>query len=295
MEVKVSGEQLNLFRQVESTSRGEEDPFSDEVLERIKNDSFYGQSDLSLDFINQQITKAYETIGTPEAIQEFVFSALNRMNCHVDQNPDGTYKIVIQHPELLLPGLPAEIKKATFDPEIGLDNTELEVFDLGHPLVRRLMDLIKQEAFTPELESYGRTAAILTHEVDEMTALYTVLVRYVTDSIPAEFIEDLVTVALPIYSQDTLSTEKSCRLIYAKPAVGSLSSREIQEVLEDALGKDELQQRIEEKILLRKEEIIAERKAIRASLQRDADWIETGEKIVVGSWDLLATRILWPA
>ena len=294
MSVRVSESQMSLFGELEGTSKDEENPFSEEVLERIKNDSFYGQLDLSLEFINDQISEAYRTIGSPEAIQQFVFSGLSRFNCQVTENADDTYKISIQHPDLQIPGIPSQIKRSTFDPERGLHDAEVEVFDLGHPLVRRLFVLIKQEAFNQEVENYGRTAAVLTKDVSETTGIYSVLVRYATESTPVEIIEDLIHVAIPVYSSDALSKELTERLLKAEPAAGSLSRDEIQEVLDDALSNEDLSHLLEGEISLRKGEIEAEREAFRASLQRDAEWLDAADILSVGSWDLLAIQILWP-
>ena len=295
MSVSAGTTQLSFFDNLETKGEGEEDPFSTEVLERIKNDSFYGQSDLSLEFINDQIVRTHQTIGTPQAIQDFVFSGLNRFNCSVTENRDGTHKINIQHPDLSLPGIPNEIPRATFDAVRGLDGTDIEVLDLGHPLVRRLIDLIKLEAFDPEKGAYGRSAAILTEGIAETSAILTLLVRFVTQSTPAEIFEDLVTIALPVYSEQTLSDAEVSQITSASPASGSLSRDEIQEVLGDILSRYDLKKIIEENITAREKHIVVERKAIRESIHRDAEWLGKTEEISIGSWDLLAVKILWPA
>jgi len=295
MSVSAGTTQLSFFDDIETSGPDKEDPFSDEVLERIKKDSFYGQADLSLDFINEQIVKTYQTIGTPQAIQDFVFSGLNRFNCTVTENKDGTYKIKIQHPDLSLPGIPNEIPRVTFDPARGLDATDIEVFDLGHPLVRRLIDLIKLEAFEADKGAYGRSAAILTRDVSETSAILTLMVRYVTQTTPAEIFEDLVTIALPVYSERTLSEAEISQIMGATPTSGSLSQEEIQEVLGDVLARYDLKKIISEHIAARKDYIVAERKAIREDLHREAEWLEKTEELFVGSWDLLAVKILWPA
>jgi SNF2 family DNA or RNA helicase len=295
MTVADGTQQLKLFDEIEPPNINDENPFSEEVLDRIKSDSFYGQTDLSLDFINEQIKKTYETIGTTEAIQQFVFSGLNRFNCLVSENKDGSYKIIIQHPELRLPGIPDEIKSATFDLTRGLNDRNVEVLDLGHPLVRRLMDLIKQETFDLDKGSYGRSAGILTGSVTESTAVLSLLVRFVVDTTPAQIFEDLVTLATPVYSGTSLSINETNKLSQAEPSAGSLSEDEIKEVLEDVLYREDLNHLIKTRIEERRQEIIAERIAIRKSLQRDAKWLDDTEKINLGSWDILAVKILWPA
>ncbi|MBC8507650.1 MAG: helicase [Chloroflexi bacterium] len=294
MSVSAGTRQLSFLDDLEPPNPNDENPFSEEVLERIKSDSFYGQTDLSLEFINDQITKTHETIGTPAAIQQFVFSGLNRFNCRVSENPDGSYKIIINHSDLRLPGIPDELKSVTFDSTRGLDDKSVEVLDLGHPLVRRLMDLIKQETLDLEKGSYGRTAAMMTSAVKEQTAFISILVRFVADTTPAQIFEDLVTMAVPVYSGTSLPNKETDRLSNAEPCVGSLSKDEISEVVEDLFNRDDLNLLIETRVEQRRQEIIAERRAIRESLQRDATWLDQTEQISLGSWDTLAIKILWP-
>lgn len=293
--MSVSVLQPGLFDSFNSLDKTPEDPFSKEVLDRIQQDSFYGQTDLSLAFVEDQIKKAQQTIGTPQAIQFFVESGLNRFNCNVEKKSDGTLKISIQHPELKLPGIPDVIKSATFEPDKSLHDPDVEVLDLGHPLVRRLMDLIKQETFNLEHGSYGRTAAMLTHEVSETTAVLTLLVRFATETTPSQIFEDLVPMAFPVYTENVISPEDAQKLIQATPAIGNLSRSEIAEVLADTLNRKDLQTMIDSRLQSRLKEIIAERQAFRQSLNRDVAWLDGSDKIKVGSADILAVNILWPA
>lgn len=295
MSVSAGVVQLGLFEVFENLDTSEENPFSNEVLERIKHDSFYGQTDLSLAFIQEQIEKTYKTIGTPQAIQTFVTSGLNRFNCNISQNRDDTLKITIQHPDLKLPGFPDIIKSATFDPNVGLDDSQIEMLDLGHPLVRRLMDLIKQETFNLEHGSYGRSSAMLTKDVTETTAVVTMLVRFVTKTIPIQIFEDLISLAFPVYSTNEISSEDVLKLINANPAKGTLTQPEISEVLTDVLNREDLQSLINTRINSRLAEIIEERRAFRQSLNRDVAWLDTTDSISLGSADVLAINILWPA
>jgi len=73
--------QPDLFSMLGSPHNHNKDPFNTEVLELIKQDSFYGQTDLSLPFIQEQIDKTYQTVGSPEMIKNFVISGLKRFNC----------------------------------------------------------------------------------------------------------------------------------------------------------------------------------------------------------------------
>ncbi len=152
------------------------------------------------------------------------------------ENKDGTYRIAIQHRDLKLPGKEDIYPSASFDPNLGLQNSKIEILDLGHPLVRRLIDLIKQETFNLERGSYGRSAGLLTQDVSETTAVVTLLLRFVTETTPAQIFEDLVTFAFNVYSGEVLPPEVAQRLAHPTPATGALDNQEISEVLADALA-----------------------------------------------------------
>ena len=287
--------QPDLFSMLGSPSNHNEDPFNTEVLERIKQDSFYGQTDLSLPFIQEQIDKTYQTVGSPEMIKNFVISGLKRFNCAMTENKDGTYRIAIQHRDLKLPGKEDIYPSASFDPNLGLQNSKIEILDLGHPLVRRLIDLIKQETFNLERGSYGRSAGLLTQDVSETTAVVTLLLRFVTETTPAQIFEDLVTFAFNVYSGEVLPPEVAQRLAHPTPATGALDNQEISEVLADALAHPDLPKMIADCIEARRQEIIYERQAFRQGINRELHWLKESDQIKLGSSDILAITILWPA
>ena len=120
------------------------DPFSDESIQRMKNDNFYGQSGIDLAGVQKRLSDTENLVGSRDEIQNFVESGLNRFGCRLTSNVDGTFRIEILDNRLAL-GLDRKIiERATFDPLRGRDDPELEVIDLGHRLVRNLIDLVKQ-------------------------------------------------------------------------------------------------------------------------------------------------------
>lgn len=298
MGLRLGPQQLNLFESFSQREVNQADPFDTDTLERIKSDSFYGQGDISLAVVEEQMRQVSESVGLPNEIQQFVLSGLDRMNCTVRENPDGTFRIVIQHPDLRLPGIDTQIERATFNPELGADDNEVDVLDLGHPLVRRLMDLLKREAFqpdsSPESLRYGRTAVVLSKEIAEMTALYTLLVRFTTRTQPPQILEDLLTVAIPVYGDQPIDPVETSKLLQVSPTDGSLTLQERQEVLADALQREDMTTIFEGQIQIRREKIEAERHELREALSRDSGWLQGADQLILSSWDLLAVKVLWP-
>jgi superfamily II DNA/RNA helicase len=67
-------------------------PFSDESIERMKNDNFYGQSSIDLSEVQRRLTETENLIGSREQIKHFVKSGLNRFGSQISENLDETFR-----------------------------------------------------------------------------------------------------------------------------------------------------------------------------------------------------------
>jgi hypothetical protein len=84
-------------------------------------------------------------------------------------------------------------------------------------------------------------------------------------------------------------------LAHPTPATGALDNQEISEVLADALAYPDLPKMIADCIEARRQEIIRERQAFRQGINRELHWLKESDQIKLGSSDILAITILWPA
>ena len=78
---------------------------------------------------------------------------LGRYGCTVTENHDRnrTLRIVLSS-ALVMPGVPEVIEKATFEKRIALQEIGIEQLNTGHPVVRRLIELVKRDVFSQETE-----------------------------------------------------------------------------------------------------------------------------------------------
>ncbi len=312
-EVTLGPKQLGMFEEEGPPSRGGgdegEDPFDQETLERIRGDSFYGQADVSLPEIERRLEETARTVGSPEQIQAFVFSGLNRFGCSVTENADGgagerrtTYRIALTDPALQMASVGEVIERATFDPEWALDDPDVTLLDVGHPLVRRLIEAVKQQAFHGEAHC-GRTAYVVTPDVAEVTALFHLLARYVVNTDPTSIIEELLPVAVPIYhlEPEAIRGEQAA----AQPSGQTRTEGEVREALTDALALEGLDTLLESAVEARRRELVAERECMRRSASRNqmeqregaqpSEWLAGIDDLARGSFDLLTVTVLFPA
>jgi hypothetical protein len=281
-----------------TTTEPAEDPFAEETLERIKGDSFYGQTHISLPEIERRLEETAATVGSPEQIQRFLFSGLNRFGCSVAENADGSWRILITNPALQTASMGEVIERATFNPEWALDDPDVTLLDVGHPLVRRLIEEVKQNAFR-EVEHYGRTAYVVTPDANEVTALFHLLVRYVVNTEPTSIVEELLPVAVPVYSGEPLDAEETRQLLQVSLSSETRTEGEVRETLSDVLGIEGLECLLEDTVETRRRELVAERRSMRQQMeQREgaqaAEWLRGIDDLSSGSFDLLAVAVLYP-
>jgi ERCC4-related helicase len=309
-DVRLGPKQLGLFDSAGATGDtvSTEDPFREETLERIKGDSFYGQTHVSLPEIERRLEETAQTVGSPEQIQAFVFSGLHRFGCSVTENADGSYRIGITEPALQTAAVGEVIERATFDPEWALDDPDVTLLDVGHPLVRRLIEAVKQHAFYDEElpdeddRRYGRTAYVVTPDVDEVTALFHLLARYVVHTDPTSIIEELLPVAVPVYrlEPEAIGQKRAEQLAQAQPSEQTRTEGEVQEALSEALAIEELDGLLEDAVEARRRELVTERERMREQMEQQegsqpGEWLEGIDDLAPRSFDLLTVTVLFPA
>jgi superfamily II DNA or RNA helicase len=281
-DVRLGPKQLSLFESggtslLDVADTPAEDPFGEETLERIKGDSFYGQTHVSLPEIEQRLEETAETVGSPEQVQAFVLSGLDRFGCSVTRNGDGSYRIALTDPALQTASVGGVIERATFDPEWALDDPDVTLLDV-------------------------RTAYVVTPDVQEVTALFHLLARYVVNTDPASIIEELLPVSVPVYGfePEVVTGEAVESLVDPDPSGQTRTGGEVQEALQDAMGIPGLESLLEGAVEERRQELVAERNRMRRQMEQQegaqpAEWLEGIDDLAPGSFDLLCVAVLYPA
>jgi hypothetical protein len=304
-DISIGPQQLTLFEEGGSSGQASgpvEDPFSEDTLDRIKGDSFYGQTDIHLPDIEERLEETKRTIGSPEQIEQFVRSGLSRFGCRIEENGDGSLHIAITDQKLRTRSVGRVIERATFDPEFGLDDPDVTVLDLGHPLVRRLVEVVKQDKFRTSEEHYGRTSYLVTDAGAEVTVVFHLLARYATaggDGAPSSVLEELVPVGVPVYGDGTLSREAVGRLLEADGTPQTRTDDEVRETLADLSDfRSDIDEVLEEAVRQRRARLVEERKQMKSELGRGDEaraWTEGLADITEGSFDVLAMTVYYPA
>jgi len=306
--VSLRPQQLTLFAEEPAAVRAAapDDPFSSATLERIKAESFYGATEITVPDIERRLRATEAVGGSPADAQTFIRSGLQAFGCPLTANADATFRVGITDAALRVEGVPDVIARATFDPQAALDDPEVTLLDLGHPLARRLLDVVKESAFNGRDERYGRTAAIVTRDAPQTTALLHLLARYAVATTPPSVIEEVIPLAFPIYApagvagSAALSPDATRALLAATPVGQIRPDAAIREDLAEAMGRADLPALLAEAVEARRRALAADRASLLAAerAREGAEqrvWLRGIDDLTTASYDVLTATVYYPA
>lgn len=254
---------------------------ADDRLNRMREESFYGQADVSLATIETALSRSRNEIGSARRIKEFVLASIRSIHGTVTEQPDGTFSIL--NPPPPLSDAVKDGGKYTFDPLQGMDDAEVDIVDLAHPLARRLIDLTIDRAQRPDCE--GRVAARITPHVKGTTAVVHVLFRYVAQGNPPVLLEEVVPIAYRL--ADNEPVPDADQLLRGPGGKGFKHPDDITEDAEKVLADPSLESRLS---------AIANERAANLA-QRHADlsavWANGLDNVQPTSFDVLALTLLY--
>lgn len=301
--VRLSVPQKSLFDFGEGGGQNKEDavkvnPFDEKVIENIRSESFYGQANVDLSEIRNRLRETAALVGTPEDFRKFVLNGLRQSGCTITDNEDVYETIRIQlSGQLKVTGYDDIIERATFDPKTAIENQGIVHLNIGHPVVKRLFELVKIGFFDDRHESYGRTAVITTADVSKVTGMYDFLVRFSVGTEPVSIIEEIVSLAFNLIDLKPLSYEDTQALMSAVPVKANRPMEDYQRHLELAITEDIYKEPFEKIISERMDVIRKDRQILREKLRQDSSdqaWLEGIDKIELASSDLIAIRLYEP-
>jgi ERCC4-related helicase len=255
-----------------------------ERINRIVDESFYGQEQVRLPEVEKALQQTYRTIGAPDEIQGFVLSALQQMRARVILQEDGTWIVDLRGTALAEIG---ENTRVTFDPRIARDDPEVDLLDIAHPLVRRLIESVQHVVIGGE---DGRIAARGSSAVSEVTAIVHLLARFVTASEPPVLMEELIPFAFLPYT-GTKAKADPIELLRMPAQPLYWNETDIREVAGDSLQMDGLQTLIAETVEARLDSLTRRQSEI---ANMSGTWAKGIDDVHVASVDLLTLTLLEP-
>ncbi|CAL8979769.1 RNA polymerase-associated protein RapA [Propionicimonas sp. T2.31MG-18] len=252
-----------------------------DVLERVKEESFYGQTGISLTAIEDALNESRRVTGTTDQVEKFTLAALRHR--HATVTTDGHVHTVESAPSTVDDVAPAG-HRFTFDTGLGVDDPTLDVVDLAHPLLRRLIDLTLDEARLPECR--GRVAAHNAVLDTGRAAVLHVLFRYVANADPPVLLEELVPLAQR--TSDPGQTLDAATVLSAAPGRGAPYVGDVRDDAADTLSDPGLDARLTQ-VAGERASMLAERHG-----RLTAAWADGLADVQPTSHDLVAITLVYP-
>jgi len=252
------------------------------MLDRVLEESFYGQADVSLSLVEAALDRSRSEVGTPERIRAFCLASIRSQHGTVNEDTAGTFEITT------VPDAVADVtdvgRRYTFDASAGMDDPDVDVIDLAHPLLRRLVDIARDRAHDPAFN--GRVAGMISADAPALTAVAHVLMRYVARGNPPVLLEELVAVPLAVYGQ-TVDPDAAD---YLRGPLGR-GSKDRDDIEEDAtavLNRPGLRDEIAAAAAGRAGTMAARHAEL------DGDWAAGLDDVTPMSLDLVALTLVYP-
>jgi hypothetical protein len=207
------------FQDLRSITRNPNDPKSQlsamisrnlnlDLSNQVMKDSFYGQTVVNFQDVKERMDELERTIGNVDTLLIFLKQALPFFDSKLEAVNQGNYpsgKVfrVILHNRIrdLLPQ--NELKKSelliTTDPNFGSKEKNVETLSLKSILLQTIINLIKERGFLAEDTFYGRTTALSSSSVQEVTAIIQYKIRYIMNTIDKAMMEEIIPIGYRIF------------------------------------------------------------------------------------------------
>jgi hypothetical protein len=279
-----------------SPKRQAGDPFSKNIIDKMRDENFFGQASIDLSEVEKRLKNAEHLIGNKEEISRFIESGIHKFGCKETHNSDGTFNLEIKDNRLLKNNISSLIKKYTYDPLRGINEPELEVIDLGHPIVQNMISLVKEQAFTKD-SNYCRTACVCVNSIEKITVMYTLLIRHVAKTKPISIVEELAFVGVDLYGSAIIEDDEFLNQLRNDRRLPIRKSvEEMRHDLALALSKD-YDTILNVKAQKRCNRLIADRKQLKDEFgdSNKTNWVNGIDELSVASVDLLCVTIYYPS
>jgi hypothetical protein len=267
-----------------------------EVIRKMSEDSFYGQSNVNLDDVVKRMAETEAALGGKGEIERFVRNTLPRLGGKMESTEEAdVWRMVL--PNELADTLGVEEESlVTFNQIRGAADSGLYMLDLGSQVVSGLVNQVKSLAYMPVGEKYGRTAAVGSSIVDQVCAVFHLRMRYVVGSGSKSIIEEIVPIGVEVYGDEVLDDGLVRRLVDAPHEPHDLGTAEIVEALDEAIQHPRLLRLIEERAKFNCKSIVEERRRLMERLEKDGltKGLEGFDRVSCASQDILTVTLYVP-
>lgn len=273
----------------------EDEWFREDVLKLMESEGFYGQADVKVAEVSDKLKELYAKVGTPEELRRHIVGGLRFFTCNVTEKADKTLEVKLSNPRLQVPGVEKELKNVVLNPEDKTLHPTATLIDVGHPVVRRLNALIRQQGFHGE--ERARSAAFVSADVPRATLLAHGVLRAVSKTVPPVLLEELLVFGVEGGLQGgPLSHDEAERRAKVKAAPGAVNPADAIERIRTFVGSDDLRKAQEKAIADAMARIGAFRARQKQELESDAEtaWTQGYDQLELMGFEVYGYTLILP-
>lgn len=273
----------------------EDEWFRDDVLKLMESEGFYGQADVKVGEVSDKLNELYAKVGTPEELRRHIVEGLRYFSCVVNEKADGTMEVKLLNPRLQVPGVEKELKNVVLNPADKALHPTATLLDVGHPVVRRLNALIRQEGFRGE--ERARSAAFVSSEVPRSTLLAHGVLRAVSKTVPPVLLEELLVFGVEGGLEGgPLPLEEAERRSKVRAAPGAVKSVDAIDRIRSFVSSDHIRKAQERAIADTMARIGAFRARQKKELESDAEttWTQGYDQLELMGFEIYAYTLIIP-
>ncbi|MHA1383634.1 MAG: helicase-related protein [Candidatus Helarchaeota archaeon] len=273
--------------------------FSKKNLQEMVDDSFYGHVNINLKEIEQRMRLTEETIGDANTLFEFLKSAVDLYQGEIKPVKDDENVFQITLPGAVQKDIRVEFGDVyLISPKIEISSArnDVEGISLKNPLIAGIVEKVKNEAFSVENEFYGRTAAYLSDEVDKVTAIYFIKIRYIVNTKEKMLMEEITNLGIDLFGGAVLNNEIVNKIWNSSMKNHNKPDFTLKKHLKKALELKNLRELFNKKAQERLQILINDRKQMVEKLKKQGlttDLKGIDDISIVGI-DLLTVTIIYP-
>ncbi|MDZ7704225.1 MAG: helicase-related protein [Trueperaceae bacterium] len=270
--------------------------------DKIRDESFYGQAAFNLPDVEARLQETQDTIGSPAEVEQLVVDALRLLDWRVTPQGERVYQIVRASGEPI-EGVADNLGTVTFDPDVALRDPRHQQLDVAHPLVTKLLRLIKQRSYLGASSARTAVSVRVLPDGTSAHAVFHVRARFRVgdEGDGAQLIEGLIPVAIDLEKEVMVARDTAQRLIQApKPEQDrKFSDAMTQQLIDFAHEVSGLDAQIEAAVEAEAERLREERRGLKARLldayPNEAGWLRGIDNVTPATHDVLALTVIVPA
>ena len=277
----------------------EESLFDEAALIRMQSEGFYGQADVRIRDVSERLHEVHARFGSPDQVRGFITTGLRRYGCSVEERQNGTLRLQINNPRLRIAGMPDTLETVVLDPALRTLHGDATVLDVGHPLVRRLNAVIREDSLRASDEG-ARTAAYYVHGQRGMILLGYGVLRATAQTEPPTLLEEVVTFGIGARAAgvEPLTPEGVAEAAAREASSRPVARSNAQELIQSLASEDAWSQAREEAVERAMVALRTHREAMRSGLAdtspQEAAWLRGFAQIEEIGFDLSCLTLLLP-